>query len=254
MKFLKYILLGAVVTLLATAASSAQGPEQGALSRFVSAGIAYKSGRYEEAIQKYKQIIEQGLESGAVYYNLGNSYYRNGDIGKAVLNYERAKRLIPRDSDLKFNERYALSQVPRYEGQKEEGFLLGRLHSFVDFYTFDEMVLIMAGLIFAAGLTFLFSLYGHWPKAWVRWIMIFFTLIALVYAVGLIDKIVSSKDVAVVLKNAQTYFEPREASTVHFKLSEGMKARILRSEGAWIKIQRLDGKVGWVPSDVLERI
>jgi len=253
MKHFKHILLS-VAVLFMVGASFAQISQEEALSKFVSAGMAYKNEQYEEAAQKYNQIIEGGLESGAVYYNLGNSYYREGDIGRAILNYERAKRLIPRDSDLKFNERYVSSRVPRHENFKEENFFRGMIQSFVDFYTVDEMVMIIAGLVVIIGIVSLASLYGHWSQSLTRWVMILLAVATLLYSAGLMDKVQTSRDLAVVLERSDATFEPREDSTVHFKLSEGTKARILRTEGGWTKIERLDGKTGWIPSNVLEKI
>ena len=42
-------------------------------------------------------------ESAAVYYNLGNAYYKAGKIAPAILNYERCLLLDPGDSDARFN-------------------------------------------------------------------------------------------------------------------------------------------------------
>ncbi len=61
-------------------------------------------------------------------------------------------------------------------------------------------------------------------------------------------------DLYLLTESAESYFEPRADSTVHFKLSEGMKTKILKSEGNWLKIRRMDGKTGWVDMQVLERI
>ena len=58
---------------------------------------AYMKGDYLTAIQVYEDLLQQG-ESAEVYYNLGNSYYKSGDIAHAILNYERALLLQPNDS------------------------------------------------------------------------------------------------------------------------------------------------------------
>ncbi|MCK5012900.1 MAG: tetratricopeptide repeat protein [Candidatus Omnitrophica bacterium] len=232
----------------------AQITEKEALSRFVSAGMAYKDGQYEEAITKYTQIIEGGLQSGAVYYNLGNSYFKKGDMGRAILNYERAKSLIPRDSDLNFNNRYVSSRINRYSAGEKINFLDRTMKSYIEFYTINEMVMILVGAIFVLGMVFLLSLYLNWPRSFIQGMAAFLSLIVMIYAVGLVVKIQYARDLAVVVTAAESYFEPRDDSTVHFKLSEGMKAKIMRPESNWIKIERLDGKRGWVPLGVLERI
>ncbi|HSA31118.1 MAG TPA: tetratricopeptide repeat protein, partial [Candidatus Omnitrophota bacterium] len=76
---------------------------------FAKANTEYQQGRYEEAGGLYEQILESGQESGALYYNLGNSYFKKGQIGKAILNYERALDFFPRDADLQANYAFARS-------------------------------------------------------------------------------------------------------------------------------------------------
>ena len=74
-----------------------------------SADALYQDGQYQQAVEKYEQIASS-IQNGAVYYNLGNAYFRLGNRGKAILNYERAKRLMPRDKDTNFNLKVAKTQ------------------------------------------------------------------------------------------------------------------------------------------------
>ncbi len=243
-----------ILFVFAAANSFAQIMEKEALSKFVLAGIAYKDGKYDEAIAKYNEIIEGGRESGAVYYNLGNSYFRKDDLGQAILNYERARRLIPRDSDLNFNNRYVSSRVDGYSNGWTMSFLDRAVRNCVEFYTVDEMVLIILVTFFIVGAIVLLSLYLNWPKLLSQAMVVLLALIAGVYTTGLVVKVQYARNLAVVVTAAESYFEPRTGSTVHFKLSEGVKAMVIRSELGWVKVERLDGKVGWVPLDVLEKI
>jgi tetratricopeptide (TPR) repeat protein len=90
------------------------------VENFFIANQAYKENRFQDAIDGYKQIIDSGHKNGHLYYNLGNAYFRMNELGKAILCYERARLLIPRDADLNFNLRYAGDQVqdavPRDQG------------------------------------------------------------------------------------------------------------------------------------------
>jgi len=78
---------------------------------FFEANRAYKEGRYMEAIDGYRRLAEKGYATGHLYFNLGNAYFRFGQLGRAILNYKRAQLLIPRDADLNFNLRYAFDQT-----------------------------------------------------------------------------------------------------------------------------------------------
>lgn len=70
---------------------------------FSKANKAFQSENYSEAIQLYEQIGAEKKHSVHYYFNLGNAYYKNGDLGKAMLNYERAKLLQPNFNDLNYN-------------------------------------------------------------------------------------------------------------------------------------------------------
>ena len=75
--------------------------------KILSAEEAYRSSEYVTAINSYEEIVESGWSSGAIYYNLGNSYYKEGQYGKAILSYERARRDLGNDADLMTNLKLA---------------------------------------------------------------------------------------------------------------------------------------------------
>ena len=62
----------------------------------------YQKGKYPEAAQAYEHLLQEG-EHADLYYNLGNAYYRMNDIGRCILNYERAALRDPGNSDIQFN-------------------------------------------------------------------------------------------------------------------------------------------------------
>src|ERR1041384_470335 len=64
---------------------------------------AYEKKEYKKAIEAYEMLLKEGYTSSKLYYNLGNSYYRNNQLGKAIYNYELAKKIDPNDEDVKNN-------------------------------------------------------------------------------------------------------------------------------------------------------
>ena len=66
-------------------------------SLVIMANKVYSEGDYHVAINLYEEVINSGLESAELYYNLGNSYYKVNLIPAAILNYEKAKKLKPND-------------------------------------------------------------------------------------------------------------------------------------------------------------
>lgn len=68
-----------------------------------AANQLYTTGHYTEAIQLYEGQVARGVQDSALFFNLGNAYFQQGDLGRAVLNLERAAQLNPRDADIKIN-------------------------------------------------------------------------------------------------------------------------------------------------------
>lgn len=71
----------------------------------------YSSTNYTEALKAYKQIMEVEGSNAELLYNLGNAYYRVGDIPHAILNYERSLRLDPTNEKTKANLEYVNSKT-----------------------------------------------------------------------------------------------------------------------------------------------
>jgi tetratricopeptide (TPR) repeat protein len=90
---------------------------------FARANQLYEEGRYQEAVAKYEEILASGMQDGRVYYNLGNAYFKQDKLGPAILNYERAQRLMPRDEDIKVNLAYARSQIVDKVETPDQGFV-----------------------------------------------------------------------------------------------------------------------------------
>jgi len=72
---------------------------------------SYNDGNFSQAIASFTKLADAGVVNGKLFYNLGNAFFKNDDLGHAVLWYARAARLIPCDPDLKFNYKHALRMV-----------------------------------------------------------------------------------------------------------------------------------------------
>ena len=83
----------------------------GDLAAFQSANQMYDGGEYEEAALSYERLIGLGADDPTLYYNLANAYYKTDDLGRAILNYARARRLAPFDADIAANLDLALREA-----------------------------------------------------------------------------------------------------------------------------------------------
>ena len=68
------------------------------------------SERYEDAIQTYESILALGYQSGELFYNLGNAYYRNDNLGQAIWAYSKAQYILPRNINIKHNLEVSMAQ------------------------------------------------------------------------------------------------------------------------------------------------
>lgn len=220
---------------------------------FFKANEAYKEGRFDEAISGYLKVTESGHENGHLYYNLANAYLREQDIGRAILYYQRAKLLIPRDGDLKFNLQFAMDQVRDAIGEPRG--LLGQTFFWLDgfaprelLWSFALMNVLFWGILSAR----LFS-----RPEWTYYTFLLFLVFWLGSGISLGVKWIQieTDDRCVVLeKEVNVLAGPEAGDTVLFRLHEGALVRSERSEEKWTLIRLQDDKRGWVKSMDIEWI
>ncbi len=103
----------------------------------------YANAQYVDAARLYQQLVDQGLDNAALYYNLANAYAQAGDTGRAILNYSRAERLAPRDADIRAN----LAAVLKQAGLQQDALARSPLERLVDgvqsLFTTNELALLV---------------------------------------------------------------------------------------------------------------
>jgi tetratricopeptide (TPR) repeat protein len=221
---------------------------------FTDANSAYRQGKYDAAIAGYHKALSAGYESGNLYYNLANSYVKKGELGKAILNYERARLFIPGDSDVRSNYEYALSLAnggSRSFGNRFEQ-LCSRLF---DGMTVDGLVILLSVIYILVLAGFVVNLFLPAAQQFTRPLTVILALLFLFAFVAFQQKAAYISTGAIVInKEANVKFEPLETATTYFKLSEGSNVEIIEKGGSWYKIKRPDGKLGWAKKDNLEQI
>ena len=71
----------------------------------------YADANYDSAAMAYQKVLDEGYHSAELYYNLGNSFYKQNQIPSAILYYEKAKKLAPTDEDIVYNLGIANSMI-----------------------------------------------------------------------------------------------------------------------------------------------
>jgi len=220
---------------------------------FFKANQTFKQGHYQEAIDGYEQLVKGGHENGHIYYNLGNAYFRLNRIGQAILNYERARILMPRDADLNFNLSHARDQildaVPESQGFSQMAFFwLDSLSLHELFWSFAILNVLFWGIL----LTRLFH-----RSEWNYYLSLVLVVLWLIWGIsfGLKWNHVGTDDRAVILEQEVNILAgPDIQDTVLFKLHEGTIAHHERSEDGWFLIRLPDKKRGWIKAEAVERI
>ena len=93
----------AVVVAFAGVAIPANAQSPAATDLMAEANARYDREEYAEAVLLYESLVGDGYHDVALYYNLGNAHLGDGDLGRAILSYLRARELSPRDPDVRAN-------------------------------------------------------------------------------------------------------------------------------------------------------
>lgn len=97
-----------------------------AQSLAAQADSAYNSGDFAKAQELYQQAADADGVSPQLYYNMGNTAYRLGSLGQAVLNYERALKLDPSMTDARANLDFVNTKI--LDKPEDDSSFLGNLH------------------------------------------------------------------------------------------------------------------------------
>ena len=218
---------------------------------FSEANGYYDNQQYAQAIAAYEAIFSgYNTNDAGIYYNLGNSYYRTNRIGKAILNYERALRVDPRNEDIKFNLSYVKSLV---NDSVEKNAIL----AVFNLLTVKELT--MATMIFCWALCIglVLIILGKIPEkpgGIINLSLIGIFIFLLVWSVLKIRY--ESRPAGVVITvPCEARNGPGNEYTVGFSLAEGKKVIILGEENSWYAIGLPNEKLkGWIEKVVVEKI
>jgi tetratricopeptide (TPR) repeat protein len=214
----------------------------------------YEKGIYDEAVKEYSRLLEKGFESGNLYFNLGNSYFKKGELGRAILNYERAKRLVPDDSDLKSNYNYVLSKIEN-SSRHTASPSIEKISGIFNKLTLNGLTIFVSVVYLVIILIFTASIFSTSVRRYRIIVISILSLVLISGAFTLYGRVsVLDNEAIVISKNADAKFEPLDNATTHFTLYEGMTVNILESKKDWSKVRRGDGKIGWLRIQALEKI
>lgn len=219
----------------------------------------YQKQQYDQAIQSYNKVLNEGFESSELYYNLGNAYYRQGKLGYAILNYERALKLSPGDEDIQHNLALANSRTIDKINTLPDFFIFQWWESFLALFSFSGWVYI--SYFFYIILLCLIIFYFFTRKPDYQRIS-FFTglgiLLLLIISVSVssikYNREFNIKNGVVVDQSATAKLSPDPDSKDAFVIHEGLKVKLEDKVDNYYKIRLKDGKLGWLPENNIKMI
>ena len=230
-----------------------------AQSMKAEADSAYINKEYAKAVEIYEALLQEG-ESGEVYYNLGNAYFKQDELGRAILNYERALLLQPGNADISANLDIARAKTVDKVNPNPEVFFVAWTRALINMLTVDTWG--YWGIGFFLCMLVALAVYFFTKRVQVRKIGFFIALILLIlciianlFALEQKDKIDHRKDAIVLSPSVTVRSTPSDEGTSLFVIHEGRKVSIKdNSMKDWKEITLEDGKVGWIPMSAIEII
>lgn len=220
-------------------------------SVFAKANQAYGEARYQEAAEDYENLIQSGHWQANVFYDLGNAYYRLGNFGKAILNYERALALEPRHPEADANLRLSRDEARALE-LRQDG-----IERYASMATVKQYSIAAA---FAFWVALFMAAYAALARRRSAGPITLITLAlvvcgASIFAIATLEEgargnalaIVTGKDIEARLATADN------AKSISL-LPPGSEVKVLSERGDWVYVALPNDQRGWIPSSAAERV
>lgn len=223
-----------------------------------AANERYESGDYVGAAIAYERLVAQGIESGVLYYNLGNTFFKQGDLGRAILNYSRAQRLLPRDADVAINLELARAQtLDRLEAADGDAMASLVNRALMGWTSPDEAAAIALGLWTALCLIGVIVLARPRARRMMAYVALVVGVLLLISLLSLGGRIVQDQrrpPGVIVAQQVEVRSGPGEDYLVEFSLHSGTEIAVLDQRAGWWRIALPGGLEGWLPAEAAERV
>jgi len=227
------------------------------------ANKAYQEGDYNKAIEileaEMKVQKAKGLESANLYYNLGNAYFRDNEVAKALLYYEKALLIDPADRDTRHNIEYARTRIEDKIVGVDTFFLQSWFDAVQNLLSSNVWAKISIALFLAFMLSLCFFFFTHRiaikKTAFYAGIVLLSLLIfSNVFSIRQKYKLTHRNTAIVMAGSVSVKNSPDSSSKELFIIHSGTKVKINKEDGRWLEIEIENGNVGWMTRDQLEII
>jgi len=232
---------------------------QQADSLFVKANRLYQIEKYGEALELYKKIEENKVQSDELFYNIANASYKLNKIAPAIFYFEKALLLNPRNEDAKFNLGFAkrmaidnIEPLPKTFPQKISDGIIQKLS-----YNVWAWLTVSFSFLFAILFLLYHFSYSSGSKRFYfisSAICAFLAFLTIAFSYQNYNYVKTNKHAIIFAEQSDVKSAPSLSSEVSFELHEGAKVQLLESLDNWKKIKLADGKIGWIVEDDLKEL
>jgi tetratricopeptide (TPR) repeat protein len=215
-------------------------------SAFESANKLYEEGKFAEAAAAYESLVQSRQVSAALYFNLGNAWFKSGQIGRAIAAYRQAEQITPRDPDLRANLQFARNQTPAPTLSPS------RWHRWLGRLTLNEWTVLAA---VALWLWLLLLAILQWRpnlrlvlRAYVFSLAVLAALLCACAAAAL-QETRFTRAAIVITHEATVRYGPLAESPAAFTVHDGAELRVLDQKDEWLQVSGGPRRTGWLRRD-----
>jgi len=241
------ILLSAVAFCLTSGRAAQAEPE----ATFKKANADFAAGNFSDAIKGYETLVRDRQWNASLFYDLGNAYFRAGDRGRAILNYERALALDPNQPEAKANLQLVRDQARALELSPTW------VEEHLDYLTLNQFAWLAAVAFWSAEAILCgLSLARRRPVVWIFTLVLSGAVAAgAAFAIYQFEMGRAGRDVAIVTsKNIQARLATAESAGTVLVLPPGSEIKILSIRGDWLYADLPNDLQGWIPAGSAERV
>lgn len=215
----------------------------------------YEQGEFEEAVLTYEKILATDMVSTALYYNLGCAYFSQKIYGKAILNFEKAHELSPRDADVIHNLEFTkLFLKDRFDLPEAMPFvaLVKKVRSSLSLTELKTAESVLFSLLILSIIAYRL-LRGAPGLKIIFQVTIILGVLVLIMGGWLLDRAnaLDQEHAVLLVKEANVSSAPIPGSSTLFVIHEGTTAEILDATDAWYELRLADGKTGWIVNEAV---
>ena len=220
---------------------------------FSEANEYYNNSKYLESIQLYENILSEGWESDNLYFNLGNSYFRQNQIGQSIWAYNKALKMDPRNEDLIKNLSIVEARIKDRVILPDEFYLVKLYGKFKSRYILKEWLLIGSVIVLLTVVSFLLSEFNVMNNLKAFRVIKILMLLTIIVHIVILDKFFddSNHKIGIIIDNeVKAYSGPFYGdNSILFNINQGTEVMIKQYQKNWTEITLLDGKRAWVISN-----